>query len=98
MTQPNARPAATKPVGASFDSPKTPEAFRDMAEQGSAQAHQAYEKIGAATEQASSIIKNAYSTAAQGAVDYNVKLIEVARSAIQTPATQPADHAYALDK
>jgi phasin len=90
MTQPNTRPA-TKPAGASFD-PKTTEAFRDMAEQGSAQAQHAYEKIGAATEQASNIIKNAYSTAAQGAVDYNVKLIEAARANINAAF----DHAHAL--
>src|ERR1043166_6040371 len=82
MTQPSTRPAATKPAGASFDLPKTPEAFREAAEQGSAQARQAYERVGAATQEASNTIKNAYSTAAQGAVDYNVKLIEVARANI----------------
>jgi phasin len=73
------RTDATKPTGSSFDLPKTgaPEAFRDMADQGAAQAKQAYENIRAATGEASNTIKNAY-WAAQGAVDYNLKLIEVA--------------------
>jgi phasin len=76
------RTGATKPTGSSFDLPKTgaPEALRDIADQGTAQAKQAYENIRAATGEASNTIKNAYSRGAQGAVDYNVKLIEVARA------------------
>ena len=41
---------------------------------------QAYEKVSAATTEASDLLKNNYSTALKGAQDYNNKLLEFAQS------------------
>ena len=48
-----------------FDLPKMemPEAFREMAEKGVAQAKYSYEKIQAAAEEATDLLKSAYTTA-----------------------------------
>ena len=68
----------TKPVG----SPRTDatQAFRATAEKGSAQAKEAFEKMSAATADATDLIKNCYSTAVKGAQDYNTKVIEFAQA------------------
>ena len=77
-----------------FDLPKMemPEAFREMAEKGVAQAKDSYEKIQAAAEEATDLLKSAYTTAANGTADYNRKVIEIAR----TNAHAAFDYAYAL--
>ena len=64
----------TKPVS----SPRTDaiQAYRAMAENGSAQAREAFEKMSAATAEATDLIKNSFSTAVKGAQDYNAKVIE----------------------
>ena len=51
-----------------FDLPsmEMPEAFRDMAEKGVAQAKDNYQKIQAAAEEATDLLKSAYTTAAKG--------------------------------
>jgi phasin len=54
-----------------------PEAFREM---GIAQAKDNWEKIQAAAEEATELLKGTYATAAKGATDYNLKLIEIART------------------
>ena len=74
----NIETTATKSAG----SPKTdaPEAFRDMAENGTAHAKVTYEKMNAATTEAADLIKNSYSTAVKGMQDYNNKVIEFARA------------------
>jgi phasin len=54
------------------------QAFRATAENGSAQAKAAFEKMSAATAEATALIKNSYSTAVKGAQDYNTKVIEFA--------------------
>jgi phasin len=61
-----------------FDLPNTemPEAFREMAEKGVA--HVTKAKV--ACEQAADLLENTYATVAQGAQDYNHKLIEIART------------------
>jgi phasin len=69
---------ATKP--ASFPASDAPQAFREMAEQGTAQAKETYEKISTATTQAADLITNSYSTAVKGAQQYNNKLIEFAHA------------------
>ena len=56
------------------------QAFRAAAESGSAQAKEAFEKMSAATTEASALIKNSYSTAVKGAQDYNTKFIEFAQT------------------
>jgi phasin len=65
-----------------FDLPKVevPAAFREFAEKGVSQAKDNWEKMKAATEGATDLLEDSYTTAAKGAVDYNVKLIEVART------------------
>jgi phasin len=70
--------AGTKPASA----PKieAPQAIREMADKGTAQAKESYEKMTAATAEASNVIQNACSTAAQGAMDCNAKMIEFARA------------------
>jgi len=52
------------------------QAFRATAEIGSAQAKEAFEKMSAATAEATDLIKNSFSTAVKGAQDYNAKVIE----------------------
>ena len=56
------------------------QAFRATAGNGSAQAKEAFEKMGVATAEATGLIKNSYSTAVKGAQDYNTKVIEFANA------------------
>jgi phasin len=65
-----------------FDLPKmeVPEVFREMAEKGVAQAKDSYEKVRAAAEGATDLLKDTYATTAKGATDYNLKVIEIART------------------
>ena len=75
----NPKSGATKPAGAPFDMPKTasPQAFSHFAENGAAQVKASYEKMTAATAEASSLIQSSCMTATNGAVEYNTKLIEI---------------------
>jgi phasin len=57
-----------------------PQAFREMAEKGTTQAKENYEKMHAASTEAADLIKNSYSTAVKGRQDYNDKFIEFARA------------------
>ena len=68
----------TKPVS----SPRTDatQAYRATAENGSAQAKEAFEKMCAATAEATDLIKNSYSTAVKGAQEYNTKVNEFAQT------------------
>jgi len=56
------------------------QAVRATAENGSTQAKEAFEKMSAATTEATALIKNSYSTAVKGAQDYNTKVIEFAQT------------------
>ena len=56
------------------------QAFRATAENGSAQAKEAFEKMSAATAEATDLIKNSYSTAVKGAQEYNTKVNEFAQT------------------
>jgi phasin len=47
-----------------------------MAEKGTTQAKETYEKINAATTETANFIKNSYSTAVKGMQDYNNKIFE----------------------
>jgi phasin len=78
MIDPTTKTTTTKPAS----SPKTDatEAFRATAEKGTAQAKEAFEKVSAATAEATDLIKNSYSTAVKGAQDYNNKVIEFAQA------------------
>jgi phasin len=65
-----------------FDMPQmeVPAAFREFAEKGVSQAKDNWEKMKAATEEATDLLEDSYTTAAKGCSDYGLKLIEVARS------------------
>src|SRR5664279_1415046 len=68
-----AKPASASKIDAT-------QAFRATAEKGTAQAQEAFEKVSAATAEATDLIKNSYSTAVKGAQDYNNKVIEFAQA------------------
>lgn len=68
-----AKPASSSKVDAT-------QAFRATAEKGTAQAQEAFQKVSAATAEATDLIKNSYSTAVKGAQDYNNKVIEFAQA------------------
>jgi phasin len=74
----NTQIKATKAAG--FSGTEAPQAFREMAEKGTTQAKETYEKINAATTEAADLIKNSYSTAARGMQEYNNKVIEFAHA------------------
>ena len=59
---------------------KSNEAFRETAEKGVAQVKDTYEKAKVATEQATDMLKDTYATAAKGATEYNLKIMEIART------------------
>ena len=63
-----------------FDLPKMemPAAFREIADQGVAQAKQNYEKIHAIAEEMTAVLEQTCATASTGVADYNRKLIEMA--------------------
>jgi phasin len=90
-----AKPAskpATSPVVPMFEMPKfdmpkfempkfeVPPAFREIAEKSVAQAKETYEKVKAAAEEATDVLEDTYTTAAKGASEYNLKVLEAARS------------------
>lgn len=91
-TQTKTAKPATSPFGLlnyeipNFDLSKmeVPEAFREMAEKGVAQAKDTYDKVKVATEKATDRLKDTYTTAANGATDYNLKVIEIARTNTNT--------------
>ena len=74
----NTKTTATKPVSSPMKD--APQAFSEMAEDGTTQAKEAYEKMSTATTEAADLIKNSYSTAVKGVEDYNNKFIEFARA------------------
>src|SRR4051812_22487930 len=65
-----------------FEVPKmeVPAAFREFAEKSVSQAKDNWEKMKAATEEASDLMEESYTTASKGAADYGLKLIEVSRA------------------
>ena len=65
-----------------FDLPKmeVPAAFRELAEKSVSQAKDNWEKMKAASEEASDLIEDSYATASKGAADYGLKLIEASRA------------------
>ena len=67
-----------KPANAPMTGP--PEAFSEMAEKGTTQAKENYEKVSAASAEATDLIKSSFSTVVKGAQDYNNKAIEFAQT------------------
>jgi phasin len=80
MKENTPKSGATKPAGSAFDMPKTatPQALSQFAEHGAAQAKESFQKMSAATAEASNLIQSSCTTATNGAVEYNAKLIEIA--------------------
>jgi phasin len=65
-----------------FEMPKLeiPAAFREFAEKGVNHAKDNWEKMKAATEEATDLIEDSYATASKGCADYGLKVIEAARA------------------
>jgi phasin len=65
-----------------FEMPKmeVPAAFRELAEKSVSQAKDNWDKMKAASEEASELIEDSYATASKGAADYGLKVIEVSRA------------------
>jgi phasin len=65
-----------------FDLPnmEMPEAFREMAGKGVEHTRDAYAKAKVASEEAADLLQNTYAAVAEGATEYNLKLIEFART------------------
>jgi phasin len=65
-----------------FEMPKfeVPAAFREFAEKGVNQAKDSWEKMKAATEEATDLIEDSYAKASKGAADYGLKMIEACRT------------------
>ena len=65
-----------------FEVPKmeVPAAFREFAEKSVTQAKDNWEKMKAASEEATDLIEGSYATATKGASDYGLKVIEVSRA------------------
>ncbi len=59
---------------------EVPAAFREFAEKGVSQAKDNWEKVKAATEEATDLLEDSYTTASKGAADYGLKVIEIART------------------
>ncbi len=64
-----------------FEMPKmeVPAAFREIAEKSVSQAKESYEKLKAATEEATEVLEESYATATKGNTEYGLKLIDAAR-------------------
>ena len=57
-----------------------PAAIRDFVEKGGTQTKENYEKWKIATNQVTSMVEASYSTAAKGALDYGLKVIEITQA------------------
>ncbi len=91
-TTTTAKPKATKPAAALYEMPKfdipnfdmpkmeIPAAFRELAEKSVSQAKDNWEKVKAATEEATDLLEDSYASAAKGAADYGLKMIDAARA------------------
>ena len=74
----NIETTAPKPAG--IPKKDAPEAFREMAEKGTTQAKETYDKIDAATTEAANLINNSYLKAVKGMQEYNNRIIEFAHA------------------
>ena len=72
----------TDPFGVKYEIPKmeVPAEFREMSEKGVAHARDAYAKAKVAGEETVDLLAKVYETVAKGAIEYNLKLIEIART------------------
>ena len=80
MRETHPKAGAGKPASSPYDKAETPQALRQIAENGSAQAKENYAKMSAATVEASNLAQTSFAAAAKGATEYNVKVVEMARA------------------
>jgi len=80
MRETNHKAGAAKPASSPYDKAETPQALRQIAENGAAQAKENYAKMNAATAEASNLVQTSCAAAAKGAMEYNVKVVEMARA------------------
>ena len=78
MMDSQTKPTATKAAGSSRTD--ATQAFRETAENGSAQVKAALEKTNNAVADATTMMKDSYSRSVKGAQEYNTKVIEFART------------------
>jgi phasin len=78
MMNSQTKPNTTKSVGSSPTD--VTQALRATADESSAQAKESFEKMSAATAEATTLMKHSYSAAVKGAQDYSTKFIEFARA------------------
>lgn len=69
----------TASTNAAVDYTNAPQALREVAEKGAAQAKENFEKMSAAAGEATHLMKDTYSTTLKGAHDYSAKVLEFAR-------------------
>ena len=69
-----------------YEMPKmeVPAEFHEMTDKGVAHARDTYAKAKVASEEAADLLENTYATVAKGVTDYNLKLIEIARTNTRT--------------
>ena len=69
-----------------YEMPKmeVPAELREMTDKGVAHARDTYAKAKVASEEAADLLENTYSTVAKGVTEYNLKLIEIARTNTRT--------------
>jgi phasin len=72
----NTKTTASKPAG--FPKTDVPKEFREMAEKGTAQAKETYEKMSAATTEAADLFKDSYAMGVKGMQGFNNKFLEFA--------------------
>ncbi len=75
----NEQAGTANAVGTRAATKDASQAIRELADKGTGQAKAAYEKVSAAANDTSGAIQSAHSTAVQGAVEYNTKVVEYAR-------------------
>src|SRR6266849_5566433 len=71
------------PFGMSkYETPKmeVPAELREMTDKGVAHVRDTYAKAKVASEEAADLLESAYAAAAKGAMEYNLRLIEIART------------------
>jgi phasin len=78
MSESTTKTTAAKPTN--YSKMDATQAFRATAENGSAQVNESFEKMSAATTEATALMKDSYSTAVKGAQDYNTKFFEFAQN------------------
>jgi phasin len=87
MTEVTATKAKTAKYAASppgLPNKKAPEAIREIAEKGVADAKDTYENATVSAKHATDLLRNTFTIVAKGVADYNLKVLEIARTNTST--------------